>query len=767
MSYLSMSKKSFVSVLTLAFAFFISNVAQSALLEEVIVTAQKREQSLQDIGISVTAFTGGQIRELGYTNTIDIAAQTPGLNIIQFHPTLTTAVIRGVSQNDFADHLEPPIALYVDEAYVSAMGAGHVRLFDLERVEVLRGPQGTLFGRNATGGLMHYISAKPTEENEGYFEFTYGSYEQKKFEGAISGPITDNLLGRISFAGNFHDGVAENRIGPDVRGSEAYALRGQLEYRANEDVTVNLKMHYANDDDVGNAYTHTPVTQNADGLGVRVGPNDLANGFCPGCDFFGFVDPDNDPFTGSYDETGEFRRGITGITGKVTWDVGDMTLTSITDYLHMNKNYREDTDGSPNPLFVFETDQDFEQISQELRLNGEVGDNLRWTGGLYYLDIEHRGNLNFFLDLPFTSPTFSFGEPGNFISGPTTNSVNSDSWAIFGHMEYDFNENWSVLGALRYTEDDRNIDFNSADVLGGNITGLGFTLTIPFDLQTDPDFLDPTATGPSADLFRQSFNNVSAKVELDWRPNEDTLVFVSFNRGHKAGNARVPAGGNPTLPLTTFPHDEEVLHSVEGGFKLTLLDGRARFNANVFYYDYKDYQAFITVPNIVPAALSIINLDAEAVGGELEFDFSPTENWNFRFGASFIDSEVPNTPLPSGRLIKSELPYAPSFSLNGLARYNWPAFGGTMAIQADFTHSDEFCFTVLCAPLDQEESYTIGNFRVSYTTGDERWKIAAFVNNVSDTEYRLYSLDISSLSIATDAFANPRWAGGTISYNWK
>ncbi len=736
----------------------LSTSAQSALLEEVVVTAQKREQSLQDVGISVTAFSGNQLRELGYTNTIDIAAQTPGLGIIQFHPTLTTVNIRGISQNDFADHLEPPIAMYVDEAYVSAMGAGHAQLYDLERVEVLRGPQGTLFGRNATGGLMHYISAPPTEENEGYFEFTYGSYDQKKFEGAISGGLTENLLGRVSFAGNFHDGVAENRIGPDVRGSEHYALRGQLEYRANEDVTLNVKVHYANDDDLGNAYTHTPITAKADGLGVRVPPG--------ATDFFGFVDPDDDPFTGSYDETGEFRRTIAGITGKLEWDFGNVTLTSITDYLHMNKKYREDTEGPPNPVFVFPTDQDFEQISQELRLSGEVGEQLRWTGGLYYLDIEHAGSLDFFLDLPFFPP-FAFGDSANLISGPTTNSSNSDSWAIFGHMEYDFNEQWSVIAALRYTEDDRKADFVSADILGGNFTGLPFTLTIPFALATDPDPFVPGATAPPADLFDQSFNNVSAQFQIVWRPNDDTLIFAGFNRGHKAGNVRLPAGGNPTAALATYPHDEEVLHSWELGIKTTFWDGKAQFNATGFYYDYKDYQGFVVVPGVIPAALSIVNLDAEAVGGEIELTLQPTERWGFRFGASFEDSEVKDVELPSGRLVNNDLPYAPNFTLSGLARYEWPAFNGTMAIQGDFNYTDDYCFSVLCAPIDQEDGYVVGNFRVSYTTGDERWKLAAFVNNVSDTHYRLYTLDISGLGIANDAFANPRWAGGTISYNWK
>ncbi len=732
--------------------------AYSAVLEEIVVTAQKREQSLQDVGISVTAFSGNQIRELGYTNTIDIAAQTPGLGIIQFHPTLTTTNIRGISQNDFADHLEPPIAMYVDETYVSAMGAGHAQLFDLQRVEVLRGPQGTLFGRNATGGLLHYVSAKPTEDPEGYVEFTYGSYDQKKFEGAVSGALTDSLLARVSFAGNFHDGVAENRIGPDVRGSEHYALRGQLEFRPADNVTVNLKAHYANDDDEhGNAYTHTPISANEDGLGYEISPDSFVNGFCPGCDFYGYRDPDDDPFTGSYDYIGEFRRSIAGISGRLTWDMGGITVTSITDYLQMNKNYGEDTDGSPNPVFVYITDQDFEQFSQELRLNGEVGDNLRWTTGFYYLDIDHAGYQYYILDLPFFSPTYSFGEPTSYIEGVATNNVETESWAVFGHLEYDFNENWGVIAALRYTEDQKDTVFDALDILGGNVTGLGFTLTIPYDLRDDPDF----------GLFNQDFENVSAKFEIDWRPTEDTLVFASFNRGHKAGAARVLAGGAPTLPVPDFIHDEEVLHSWEVGIKTTLFDGRAQLNANAYYYDYKDYQGFVVIPGVIPASLTIINLDAEAVGGEIELMLQPTERWGFRFGASFEDSEVKDVLLPSDRFVDNDLPYAPSFTLNGLARYEFPAFGGTMAVQGDFNYSDEFCFSVLCAPLDQEDSFVIGNFRVSYTSGDESWKLAAFVNNVSDTEYRLYTLDISGLSIGNDAYAHPRWAGGTITFNWK
>ena len=160
-----------------------TQVFASELLEEVVVTAQKREQSLQDVGISVTAFSGDQMSALGFTDTVDIALQTPGLSVQAFNPTFTYLNIRGISQNDFGDHLEAPVAFYSDEAYISAMSGANVSMFDIERAEVLRGPQGTLFGRNATGGLMHFISNKPSEEFEGYIDLTLAEYDQVRLEG--------------------------------------------------------------------------------------------------------------------------------------------------------------------------------------------------------------------------------------------------------------------------------------------------------------------------------------------------------------------------------------------------------------------------------------------------------------------------------------------------------------------------------------------------------------------------------------------------------
>ena len=464
---------------------------------------------------------------------------------------------------------------------------------------------------------------------------------------------------------------------------------------------------------------------------------------------------------GPYDDTGYFERDITGVTANLAWDFGESTtLTSVTDFLTMEKSYREDTDGSPNPYFIFHTAQEFDQFSQEIRLNGSPSDDIHWTAGIYYLDIDHEGTLlDYELDLGslFFGPG-SLGDPDNFISGPTSNTATTKSWAVFGHVEYALTDGVNLTAALRYTDDERKVDFVSSDILGANVWGgnPGETLAIPFALADDPD----------AGLFDMNFDNYSAKLGLDWHVSDDTMWFVSLNRGHKAGSARVPAGGNPTLPLPTFPHDEEVLHSIEGGVKTTIADGKARLNITAFHYDYQDYQAFITVPNIIPAALSIVNLDAEATGAEVELFWTPSDRLSINLGAAAMSSQVPNVPLPSGRIIESELPYAPSLSLNGLVRYEWPAFNGSLAIQGDFNYSGDFCFTVLCAPLDQEDAYFIGNVRASYTDGDGRWELTAFANNIGDEHYRLYSLDISSLGIANDAFAAPRWYGATVSFYW-
>ncbi|HVW70222.1 MAG TPA: TonB-dependent receptor plug domain-containing protein, partial [Steroidobacteraceae bacterium] len=343
-----------------------ADTADSVVLEEVTVTAQKREQNIQDVGISITALTGNQLTELGYNSTADIMAQTPSMKMLAFSPSLTVFNIRGVSQNDFADHYEPPVAVFVDEAYISSQGAVNDILFDLERAEVLRGPQGTLFGRNATGGAIQFVSRKPTDQPEGYFEASGGSFGQANFQGAVNGPLADRLDARLAFATVHNEGWLRNADGPDENANNDFAFRLQFAYKPSDAASLLLSLHGSHNNDLSGGYSHESLYENAQGLGTEVPANVNYYGTCPGCDLFGYK-ANGDPWHQAYDRVGFLRRSIDGATFKATWSLGWATLTSITDYLAMSKRFGSDSDASPNPVLTYDTDQHLNQASQEVR----------------------------------------------------------------------------------------------------------------------------------------------------------------------------------------------------------------------------------------------------------------------------------------------------------------------------------------------------------------------------------------------------------------
>ena len=729
--------RSLIARLTAASALVMagSTATWSAVLEEITVTAQKREQNMQDVGISVSAFSGDQLDELGFTNTVDIVTQVPSLQLTQFHPSITVFNIRGISQNDFGDQLEAPVAVYVDDAYIGAMGAIHGGLFDMERVEVLRGPQGTLFGRNATGGLVHFISRKPTEELEGYVSLTVAEYDQVKLEGAISGPITSGISGRLSVMTDRHDGILENRVGEDLREADRYSLRGQLSFAIGDAGALDLKLQYSDYDELGNAYDLVNAAPDAQGgLGRAIASDENFWGTCDGCGLTPFVEPDNDGLTGSFDQEGYFEREVTGLNANFSWNFDSFTLTSVSDYLAMDKDYKEDADSSPLTFFEFDTTQEYDQFSQELRLNGDT-DDFRWVAGIYYLDMETDNTSGIVIEGAY------LGAPAGLIPSGVSYGLESDSWAVFGQVEYDISPAWTVLAGLRYTEDRREIDSTFIDFLNTDGT--------PIDFNTS-----------TSSLAKQEWENYSAKIELDWRPSENWLTYISVTRGHKAGNFAQP------VFATTFkllPHDEEELTAYEIGFKSDLADGAIRLNASAFYYDYSDYQAF----SLQGLEQAIFNKDAELKGAEVELTWvTAIDGLEFLFGASVLEGEAEDIVLPDGTVSNREMPQTPDISVNGLARYSWSGFGGTFSVQADATYNDGSYFSIFNGPEELEESYTLVNANVSYTSGGEHWRLTGFVRNLTDQKYRVYNLDVSAIGIIQNTWAAPRWFGATLDYRF-
>ncbi len=696
------------------------------LLEEITVTAQKRSQNLQDVGIAVSAFSGDQLKSLGMVDTADIATQTPGLLFTQpgGSQLIGLPAIRGVSQNDFAPHQETPNALYVDEAYVSFVAGNSQYMFDVERVEVLKGPQGTLFGRNATGGLIHVISRKPGETFEGYADLTIGSYDQVRVEAAAGGPLSDKVGFRAAGFYNKYDGYVRNAIGQDNYEDDTGAGRLQLLFEPNEDLEILLIGSGSKTGDIvvgGGQFMG--AGKDADGLGVRI----------PGQpSLFGYLDTDGDNHKGAYDIDGLMNKESYTFTGKVTYGFGDIELTSITSYTDFEFSYSEDNDLTPDPISMYGMAQESEQFSQEVRLSGE-GEKLEWVIGAYYLSIDSDNTSEFNL--------LAFGADQN-----NSFALSTSSWALFGQVEYELSPTLSVTGGFRWSEEDKDYTFSSACTDGvPTLVPVGCAGAFPALPGTINDIGTYNGKIDKGDW--------SGKAQLDWRPNEDMLIYAGITRGTKAGGFNAPLDGLLTADQMAF--DSEILTSYETGIKSTFWDGKARFNAAAFYYDYGNYQSF----DMRGFTQVIANSDAEIYGLDAELVIQPGHGVSLMAGISLLDATVKDTPLPSGRTTDTEPPQAPSFSANGLIAKDWDMGTGLIRTQFDFSYVGDYQVGVANAEITAIDSYFLGNARISYVDADDRFEVALFAKNVFDSDIRVYAYDISNLGFAENVYLPPRWFG--------
>ena len=731
------------------------------LLEEVIVTAQKREQSLQEVGIAVTAFTGDQLKELGVVNSTDVAAMTPGLNytIPNAESSQINFFLRGVGLNDFADANENPVAVYVDEIYRPAMGGLSFQLFDVDRVEVLRGPQGSLFGRNTTGGLVHYITRRPTQELDGYLDVAGGSFNEVKLEGAIGGGLGDSAAGRLSVARHKHDGYTENRAGPDYNETDAIAVRGQLAFTPADGFDALINAYYSDNDAAVGAWQHQATKFDANGDSVPLGPGEQtitvdcnADGMSgaadmrpvPGADCFGYRDPDDDPHAGDYDREGRVAVETAGAALTLNWSLNDnVTLTSITGLQNVDRLQSEDTEAGPFPLVMPTFRAETETFTQEVRVAGE-SERFRWLAGLYYFDNKVDGHYSLdLLNLDFLNFEAYFTQ-------------NTQSIALFGQVEFELNADWTLILGMRGGWEEKEMDYLNEDTSGFLTNVIGLPSSVAFDFDADS----------VGDLAKRDTGSFSGKLEIDWRPREGLLAYGSISRGVKSPGFNVGFLDSNLIfasnTAETIPYDEETLTSYEAGFKSSFAGGRARLNGSAFYYDYSDFQTFrFELLNQV-----IFNADAEMLGAELELQASPAQGWDFILGLAVLDPEAKGIPSPLGGAFDRTLVAAPKLSATALVRYEWPALGGKLAVQAWGSYQSSVYYDIQNVSVSKQDGYGLGNLRLSYSDAAERWEVAAFVHNITDKEYLSYTFDFTgTFGFNQQAYGKPRWAGVSFRYN--
>ncbi len=716
----------------------VSGLAAETVFEEIVVSAQKRDQNLQDVPVSVTAFSGGAMKALNLVNSVDIAGQTPGLNIGTpvGEGNNASITLRGVGLNDFNDNNEAPVAVYVDEVYQGALAGQTFQLFDMQRVEVLRGPQGTLYGRNATGGLVHFITARPTVETEAYGDLTYGSNNQIKFEGAVSGALTDKVQGRLSFATNHYDGYVENRAGNDHNEAENYALRAQLNVDMTEKVSALLSFNWAKSDVISPAYQHQAT--GLDSGGVPCDPTTESGLATCATDFFGYADNDGDNFAGAYDQDGFLKLQTYGGSLNLKAEIAEgVELVSISAFGKVEKDHREDTDMSPldlvKPIFRTRT----KQFTQEVRVSGGT-EAMKWIVGGFYFDqsVDAQQDLLFGDDL---IPTF-------FLD--TEIDQDTQSYGIFAQTEYDVSDQVTLILGGRYTKDKKDYSYVQVDRLGGVAMTPPGTVLLDF---SEANF---------GDLTKIDTGVFSGKAGLNWTPTEDVLVFASVSRGFKSGGFN---SGFSSAGPDEIKYDEETLTSYEIGLKAAMLENRLRFNATAFYYDYEDLQAltFKGTSSFITNAS-----DASIKGLEVELQGNPFDGLDINFGMSLLDTNADGIGVPDGNggveiLKDRKLVLAPEFSFNGLVRYGFEiANGGELSAQVDFNYQSEHFFDIKNQFVSREDGYWVWNARLAYQLPNENMELSVFAKNFTKSNYKVYTFDFTGdFGFNQQFYGPPRWFG--------
>ena len=711
---------------------------QAAVIEEVVVTAQKREQNVQEVGIAISALTGEQMRQLGYSNAQQVTALAPGVHTVQPNGEANYAIaMRGVAANDFTTNVESPVAIYLDEVYISQMSGSGFMLFDMERVELLRGPQGTLYGRNATGGLAHFVTVKPSREASGYGQLTAGSYGQVKFEGAGGGALGDALSARISVSTHDNDGYVENRLlDKRLNNANDRAARVQLLFEPTDSFDVLLNYRRSEQDIDTGFFEH--VTANVEGM---LTPNEVN-------EVLGYIDNDGDVYAGDYDRDGHNDLRTEGFTATANWDFQNFTLTSITDYSTVERDYIEDSDASPVPLFNFYLTTDAEQFSQEARVSGS-SEATDWVAGIYYLDLKVQDSNGAETD-PFVDPD---GDTP-FISGlDNPYETNTRSWSIFGQMERQLSENLTGILGARWIRDEKDHTYtlNVVDFVPGTVQRNG-----------NPNILAQVATyhGERED------DEFSVRLALDYDLSEDLMVYASWNRGVKGGGYNSPvfpfASEDLAYDDATMSYDPEQLDAFEVGFKSRLADGLAILNGAAYYYDYKDYQAF----QIIFLDTITSNADAESYGFELDLQATPTEGLDLILGMAYNDIEV---DLGRGPAPKTTSVQSPKWNLNGLVRHAWPLAGGTLAAQFDALYRSKHVFALTGLETVEEDGYTIANASLSYTGPDGSYTLTAFVHNLGDVQHLVQTFDLSGPAVfgmVEQYYNRPRWWGVSLAVDF-
>lgn len=711
-------------------------------MTEIVVTAQKRQQSIAEVAQSITAISGQTLQDRGVVNVQDLVKLTPGLSYVESGASTPVYSLRGIGFFDTALAARPTVGVYVDEVSqpFSAMTVGSA--FDLERVEVLKGPQGTLFGQNSTGGAINYIAAKPTRDFKAGIVASYASFDSVDVEAHVSGPVAENLAfrlaARVQRAGDWQRSMSRD----DMLGRRNFSQARMLaDWKPAPDVRIQVNL---------NGWIDRSDTQASQFLAAVPANPVTAPTYIPA--LLNYSAPARNNRAGDWDDGVDFDRDNHYYQGSVRADIDisdTVKLTSLSSYQHMRLEQLTDQDGTFYPNSLTLQDGRISTYSQELRLAGEAT-HIRWlVGGNYEFDKTEERNV---FSNPYNTIANAF-RPFGIVAALRQNvDQKFNTYAAFGNLEYDITDTLTLNGGIRYTKADLSFDACSADFNGTGVAGLGGLYAV---LRRRAGLAPLPALAPNGCITLNSRlepisvagelneDNVSWRAGVEWKPRRGQLLYANVSRGYKAGSLPV------VLALSTdqiAPASQESVLAYEVGVKSALLDRALDVVAAAFYYDYSDKQLkgrILASPNIFGPQEALINVPKSRVSGfEAQINARPFRGLNFSLGGTYISTRVQSdlnnfTILGSATNYRGQrFPYTPKYQLVGDVDYTWEvssqlsAFAGVNMNYRSSTTAGFGTESVLLI-----DAYTTLDLRLGLSSGDGRWRLTLFGQNITDKYY--------------------------------
>ena len=698
-------------------------------LGKVTVSARKRDETLQEVPVAVTAFTPERLETLNVQDLGDLDAQVPNLTVYAARgsSSTVTAYIRGIGQSDPLWGVDPGVGIYLDDVYIARPQGALLDVFDVERIEVLRGPQGTLYGKNTIGGAIKYISKELPKTTNGFGSVTVGNYGQLDVKGAIGGPIlgTDALRARLSVASLHRDGFGTNLTnGQPVSDKEILALRGELGAFVSDDFDIKLAFDWMDDQS-----------------GVR-GAKMLA------------VNPLNStykPLDSRYDIRSGMGNvndtGMKGVSATATWRMNpSWTAKYVIAKRESDTSTDIDFDTLPGKYVDVHAFYSDEQLSNELQLNYDGGGRARGVMGAYMFSGEAGGQVLNYFHNPLGATTIT-----NPLFGDTQGKVITDSFAVYTDWSIDLSERLGLDIGARWTDEKKHaIALNK--------------------FYTTPNYTTSWGTAANFDKTIR-FKNLSPKLAVNYDFTQDIMGYVSATRGFKSGGYNIRAN-TTSVPRSGDPFRDEQVDSLEVGTKMGLLDQSLFLNFAYFHNKYKDIQLSVfteyTLPNGSKSFFGdFTNAGAGTIDGfEVEYQWMPSNRWLISGNLAWMDSKY--TEFMSSNVNIADTQYftnAPEFSGAFNIEHRLPMIaGGELTARAGYTYQSSVWPTTDLSRAIYQEGYGLVNAGLIWRK--KPWTVSLQGSNLTDEEYRTTGYNIAAYGVLTGFYGAPRQYSLTVRYDF-